>query len=71
MQSPRLATVGRSGDLLCSQFMVVLDVAIVNVALSQMRGQPRAVYSERAVRQVLITYGGLRRVSRVRHGFRM
>lgn len=28
---------GRSGDLLCSQFMVVLDVRIVNVALSQMR----------------------------------
>ena len=28
---------GRSGDLLCSQFMVVPDVAIVNVALSQMR----------------------------------
>jgi hypothetical protein len=37
LQSPRLATVGRSGDLLCSQFMVVPDVAIVNVALSQMR----------------------------------
>ena len=37
MQSPRLTTVGRSGDLLCSQFMVVLDVAIVNVDSSQIR----------------------------------
>jgi acetolactate synthase regulatory subunit len=37
MQSPRLAAVDRSGDLLCSQFMVVLDVAIVNVASSQIR----------------------------------